>query len=84
VHLAAYTCVNKTEVFVESLLTAQEVADILRVSLRKLEQMVAAGTAPQHYRIGRLRRWSVDEVEQWLEDRLRSKGQPHQEGEEED
>ncbi len=52
------------------LLTAQEVAEVLRISPRRLEQMVADGTAPQHCRIGRLRRWRADDLDEWLTDHL--------------
>jgi excisionase family DNA binding protein len=60
------------------LLSAQEVAELLKVSLRKYEQMVKAGEAPPHIRLGRLRRWPVDEVTEWMEQLLRASAEtPH-------
>lgn len=60
------------------MLSAQEVAALLRVSLRKFEQMVKASEAPPHIRLGRLRRWPVEEVNEWMDERLReSAGAPH-------
>jgi len=50
----------------QALLTAQEVAELLRISQRRFEQMVANGHAPKHYRIGRLRRWKTGDVDEWL------------------
>lgn len=62
----------------ETMLSAQEVADLLKVSLRKFEQMVKAGEAPPHIRLGRLRRWPVEEVSEWMDERLREgAGAPH-------
>lgn len=62
----------------ETLLSAQEMADLLKVSLRKFEQMVKAGDAPPHIRLGRLRRWPVEAVNEWLEERLRESAEaPH-------
>lgn len=51
------------------LMTAREVAAYLRVSLRRFEQLVAAGEAPPFKRIGRLRRWLRDDVVRWVRDR---------------
>ena len=62
----AETCTNMKEQQMQTLMTAQEVAKLLRISQRRFEQMVATGSAPRHCRIGRLRRWKVGDVDEWL------------------
>jgi excisionase family DNA binding protein len=52
----------------ETLLTAEEVAHMLRVSQRKFEDMVKAGRAPAFVRMGRLRRWEPEVVKSWLKE----------------
>ena len=52
----------------ETLLTAEEVARLLRVSPRKFEDMVKAGHAPSFVRMGRLRRWEPEVVKAWLKE----------------
>lgn len=51
----------------EELLTAGDVARLLRISPRKFEDMVKHGMAPPHVRMGRLRRWEPDVVRAWIE-----------------
>ncbi|MGQ3094120.1 MAG: helix-turn-helix transcriptional regulator [Roseateles sp.] len=51
------------------LLTAPEVAAVLAISLRKLEQLIAAHDAPAHFRVGRLRRWRATDVQAWIDAR---------------
>jgi len=53
-----------------ALLTAKEVAELLRVSPRRFEQMIQEGAAPEHIRIGRLRRWQPQSVRNWLKTKL--------------
>ncbi len=67
----------------ETLLSAQEVAALLKVSLRKFEQMVKDGKAPPHIRLGRLRRWPVEEVNEWMDECLREGAGAPEVGEEE-
>lgn len=50
----------------ETLLTAEDVARLLRVSPRKFEDMVKAGRAPVFVRMGRLRRWEPEVVRIWI------------------
>ncbi len=54
------------------LLTAKDVACFLQVSLRRFEQMVASGDAPEHLKIGRLRRWRPADIEEWTMSRRTS------------
>ena len=51
----------------QSLLTIKEVAAYLNVSVRTLERELSAGTFPQPVRIGRLRRWRQEDIDQYLE-----------------
>lgn len=49
------------------LLGTKEVASLLGVSLRKLEQMIERGELPAHVKFGRTRKWRSDQIEQWLD-----------------
>lgn len=53
---------------IETLLTICEVANLLRISPRKLEDMIKAGSAPAYIRMGRLRRWEPEVVKAWLKE----------------
>jgi len=57
----------------DALLTTDEVARLLRVSLRTLEKLIKRGEAPPHFRIGRQRRWGSRQVADWLASRTASK-----------
>jgi predicted DNA-binding transcriptional regulator AlpA len=59
-----------------ALLTKVEVAQLLRVSVRTLDRMLAAGDGPPPILLpsGR-RRWRRGDVEQWIETRRR-RGEP--------
>lgn len=48
------------------LIDAKEVAEMLGVSLRKLEQMISEGNAPEYIRLGRIRKWRVQDVHNWI------------------
>jgi excisionase family DNA binding protein len=50
------------------LLTAREVAELLRVSVSTLERLTRAGDGPPSVKFGRSRRWLRRDVDQWLED----------------
>ena len=52
----------------ETLLTIEEVARLLRISPRKFEDMIKAGCAPAFVRMGRLRRWEPEVVKAWLKE----------------
>lgn len=52
----------------ETLLTAGDVARLLRVSPRKFEDMVKTGHAPAFVRMGRLRRWEPEIVRVWIKE----------------
>lgn len=66
------------------LLGARNLAALLGVSLRKLEQMIARGEVPPYIKLGRTRRWRADHIEQWLDKMFVGDGQgespePHRE-----
>lgn len=66
----------------QPLKSASQVAEYLQVSARKLEQMVRAGDAPPYMRLGRLRRWRIEDVVAWVAARSRkaSAGKPDKDG----
>lgn len=50
------------------LLGAKELAALLGVSLRKLEQMIELGELPAHVKFGRTRKWQSEHVQRWLDE----------------
>ena len=48
------------------LIDSKEVAEVLGVSLRKLEQMILDGNAPEYIRLGRIRKWRTQDVHDWI------------------
>jgi len=52
------------------LLTAQQAAEVLAISPRKLWSMTASGEIP-HLRIGRCVRYSVDDLKAWISDQTK-------------
>ena len=57
------------------LLSAKEIARLMNISPRKLEQMIVAGELSGYVKLGRVRRWREDDIRKWLEDKF-SKNQP--------
>ncbi|WP_144373394.1 helix-turn-helix transcriptional regulator [Vogesella urethralis] len=47
-------------------LNAKELAKLLNVSARTLESLIATDQAPPHYRLGKVRRWDPEMVQQWI------------------
>ncbi len=66
----------------QPLKSASQVAEYLQVSARKFEQMVRAGDAPSYLKLGRLRRWRMEDVMAWVAARSReaSAGKPDKDG----
>lgn len=66
----------------QPLKSANQVAEYLQVSARKFEQMVRAGDAPSYLKLGRLRRWRMEDVMAWVAARSReaSAGKPDKDG----
>ena len=56
----------------EKLLTQKEVASQLGISERTLERHRITGTGPRWARLGRLVRYRVSDLEQWVEASLRT------------
>jgi excisionase family DNA binding protein len=57
-----------------SLLTQQQLADELQVSVRTLERWRQEGTGPAFIQVGRAPRYRRADVDAWLEQRRRTKG----------
>lgn len=51
------------------LLGIDDLAQLLRLSRRKVEQMLISGELPPPMRFGRLRRWHPESIDQWLSNR---------------
>ena len=49
-----------------ALITDKEVADMLQVSVRHLHRLKSRGDVIQPVKIGKLTRWNLEEVEQWI------------------
>ena len=56
----------------EKLLTQQQLADELEVSLRTLERWRQQGTGPAFIRVGRSPRYRRSDIDAWLERQRRS------------
>jgi excisionase family DNA binding protein len=63
------TLFQTNESSMDQLLTADDVAKLLKVSRRKFEYMVKGGEAPPFIRLGKLRRWEPTAVKTWLQKR---------------
>jgi excisionase family DNA binding protein len=57
------------------LLTQQQLADELQVSVRTLERWRQEGTGPAFIRVGRSPRYRRSDIDAWLERQRRSEGQ---------
>jgi excisionase family DNA binding protein len=49
-------------------MTSNELAIMLKISRRKLEAMVKAGSLPPFVKIGRARRWEYHAVREWFKE----------------
>lgn len=49
------------------LVNAIELSEMLGISLRKLEMLIAEGDVPKYIRIGRVRKWRVQDVADWID-----------------
>ena len=54
------------------LLSKKEVADMLKMCERSIENLVRAGSFPPPLRLGKTARWSKAVVEAWLAEQLRA------------
>ena len=62
------------------LITDDEVAQMLKVSKRQLHRMKSRGDTISHIKIGRLTRWNLEEVEEWIRNGCPSAGSDQTEG----
>lgn len=51
-----------------TLVTDQEVAAMLQISVRHLHRLKSRGDVIQPIKIGKSTRWNLEEVEQWIRD----------------
>ena len=56
------------------LLTAGELANLLRVHRRQVYRLVSGGRCPPPLKIGRSARWSRAQIESWVENGCRQGG----------
>jgi excisionase family DNA binding protein len=63
--------ISKTSIGIERLLTPQEAADLLRVSMSWLAKARMRGDGPPYIRIGRSIRYSEAALHQWMKSRQR-------------
>lgn len=56
----------------EKLFTLETLATLLQISDRKLEMMLKKGDGPPFVRLGRLRRWEPQVVQEWLQKQRKS------------
>jgi excisionase family DNA binding protein len=59
----------------DALLTQQQLADELQVSVRTLERWRQEGIGPTFIQVGRSPRYRRSDVDAWLEQQRRTKGQ---------
>jgi predicted DNA-binding transcriptional regulator AlpA len=50
------------------LITAEDVARLLKLSTRSVWRMKSAGAIPSPIRVGAAVRWRMDEIKKWIED----------------
>ncbi len=51
---------------INPLLDARSLSNVLSISPRTLETLVARGEGPPYIRLGRQRRWRLEEVDAWI------------------
>jgi predicted DNA-binding transcriptional regulator AlpA len=49
-----------------ALITTNQFAEMLNISTRQLHRMRSKGTIIQPIKLGRMTRWSLEEVEEWI------------------
>ena len=54
------------QIVVDTLLTAEDLAQMLKVSERTLWRLLSAGRVPNPVRIGGSTRWRLVEVQEWI------------------
>lgn len=61
-----------------TLIGSKQLAQQLGISLRTLDSLDKNGDLPKSLRIGHLRRWREEDVEQWIDSKLNSSGNSEQ------
>ncbi len=67
-----------------ALITDKEVADMLQISVRHLHRLKSRRDVIQPIKIGKLTRWNLEEVEQWIRNGCLSPASNNSEGERRD
>ncbi|MFM7318335.1 MAG: helix-turn-helix transcriptional regulator [Isosphaeraceae bacterium] len=58
------------------LMSAEELAEMLRISERTLWRLLSAGQIPKPVRIGRSTRWRANEIREWIDSGCQSGAKP--------
>lgn len=53
-----------------NLVSAQELAGRLGISLRTLEKLIVQNKVPAYIKLGRLRRWRPEQVDAWINEQF--------------
>lgn len=58
-----------------NLISAQEFANRLGISLRMLEELIVQGKVPPYIKLGRLRRWHPEQLDKWINEQFARVGE---------
>ncbi|WP_435626580.1 helix-turn-helix transcriptional regulator [Candidatus Ferrigenium straubiae] len=58
-----------------NLVSAQEFANRLGISLRMLEELIIQGKVPPYIKFGRLRRWHPEQLDKWINEQFARAGE---------
>ena len=67
-----------------TLITDKDVAQMLKISVRHLHRIKSRGDIIQPVKIGKLTRWNLEQVEQWIQSGCQSPEKTNNEGERRD
>ncbi|MBL6707514.1 MAG: helix-turn-helix domain-containing protein [Planctomycetaceae bacterium] len=67
-----------------TLITDKDVAQMLKISVRHLHRIKSRGDIIQPVKIGKLTRWNLEQVEQWIQSGCQSPEKANNEGERRD
>ena len=67
-----------------TLITYKDVAQMLKISVRHLHRIKSRGDIIQPVKIGKLTRWNLEQVEQWIQSGCQSPEKTNNEGERRD
>ena len=67
---------NDIEFHGPAVLTAEQVAARMQISLATLHRQVQSGAMPRHFYVGRGRRWRAEDIDAWLAARAQAAAGP--------